>query len=299
MCDEGGMTIRIILCLLLAVAIMFPAAAEVVTKDKDVFDLLLIGTDAHEDDENGRSDAMVLVRLDADAEEIRMVSFLRDLYVTIPGHGKNRLNAAYMMGGAELLLQTLEENFGVTANAWAEVDFAGVTRVIDAIGGVEVEVSDAERVQLNGILRHDNRDAGVEETDGLIPKPGRLLLTGKQALCFSRIRKIDDDLRRTSRQRTVLEAAFHKVMELDILSMAALAVNHLDVVTTNLTAGDIIRLIPLALRVKDAAFVSMTVPGEGAWEDKVVHGMQVLAVDLPQARKDVAAFLDRERKSFE
>ena len=284
---------RAILCLLAAALLLTAAMAED-TKDADVFDLLIVGTDAGGEGERGRSDTMVLVRLDASAGEIRMVSFLRDLYVTIPGHGRDRLNAAWFHGGAALLLQTLEENFGVTADAYAEVDFHRLVRVIDAIGGVEADVSEAERVQLNGTLRHYNRSIGAEETEQLLSAAGRVMLTGRQALCYSRIRKLDGDLQRTSRQREVLESAFRRVMKLDVLSMAALAVNHLDAVTTDLTAGDIIRLIPLALRVKDAAFAAITVPADGAWEDLTVGGMQVLAVDAAEEQARVRAFLEGE-----
>ena len=282
--------IRILICLVLAAALALPAAAED-TKEKAVFDLLLIGTDATTEEETGRSDAMVLVRLDAEAGEVRMISFLRDLYVRIPGHGRNRLNAAYAFGGAELLLSTLEENFGVRADGWAEVDFSRLTKVIDRIGGVEADVSEAERRQLNGILMHYNRAIGEEETDGLLTEAGLLSLTGKQALCYSRIRKIDGDLQRTSRQREVLEAAFRKVTALDAWSLAVLALESLEAVKTNLSAWEIIRLIPLALRARDAAFTSMTVPMAGAWQDKTVNGMQVLAVDEAAVRVQVSAFL--------
>lgn len=282
--------IRILICLVLAAALALPAMAED-TKDEAVFDLLLIGTDATTEEETGRSDAMVLLRLDAEAGEIRLVSFLRDLYVRIPGHGRNRLNAAYVFGGAELLMDTLEENFGVRADAWAEVDFSRLVKVIDRIGGVEAEVSEAERRQLNGILAHYNRAIGEEETDGLLTEAGLLSLTGKQALCYSRIRKIDGDLQRTSRQREVLEAAFRKVTALDAWSLAVLALESLEAVKTNLSAWEIIRLIPLALRARDAAFTSMTVPMAGAWQDKTVNGMQVLAVDEAAVRVQVSAFL--------
>ena len=282
--------IRILICLVLAAALALPAAAED-TKEKAVFDLLLIGTDATTEEETGRSDAMVLVRLDAEAGEVRMISFLRDLYVCIPGHGRNRLNAAYAFGGAELLLSTLEENFGVRADGWAEVDFSRLTKVINRIGGVEADVSEAERRQLNGILMHYNRAIGEEETDGLLTEAGLLSLTGKQALCYSRIRKIDGDLQRTSRQREVLEAAFRKVTALDAWSLAVLALESLEAVKTNLSAWEIIRLIPLALRARDAAFTSMTVPMAGAWQDKTVNGMQVLAVDEAAVRAQVNAFL--------
>lgn len=284
---------RMILCLALAAMLLTGAAAED-TKEDGVFDMLLIGTDAHTDEDTGRSDVMVLVRLDGRRETVRLISFLRDLYVTIPGHGKNRLNAAYVYGGAELVARTLEENFGVSPDAWAVVNFARLTEVIDAIGGVEADVDEAERRQLNGILRHYNRSLGVEETDGLVDAAGLQTLTGRQALCYSRIRRIDDDFHRSSRQREVLEAAFRKVTSMDVLSMAALAVNHLDAVSTDLTAGDVIRLIPLALRVKDAAFASMTVPVPGAYEDKLVEGMQVLVPRQAATRQAVEDFLSGE-----
>lgn len=286
--------LRILLCLVLAAALALPAMAED-TKDEAVFDLLLIGTDATTEEETGRSDAMVLLRLDAEAGEIRLVSFLRDLYVRIPGHGRNRLNAAYVFGGAELLMDTLEENFGVRADAWAEVDFSRLVKVIDRIGGVEAEVSEAERRQLNGILAHFNRDRGEDEADGKLKASGLVTLTGKQALCYSRIRKIDGDFQRTSRQREVIEGAFRKVTALDAWSLMVLAIENLDAVKTNLSAWEIIRLIPLALRARNASFASMTVPMEGAWQDKKVNGMQVLVVDEAAIRTAVRTFLAGEK----
>lgn len=286
--------LRILLCLVLAAALALPAMAED-TKDEAVFDLLLIGTDATTEEETGRSDAMVLLRLDAEAGEIRLISFLRDLYVRIPGHGRNRLNAAYVFGGAELLMDTLEENFGVRADAWAEVDFSRLVKVIDRIGGVEAEVSEAERRQLNGILAHFNRDRGEDEADGKLKASGLVTLTGKQALCYSRIRKIDGDFQRTSRQREVIEGAFRKVTALDAWSLMVLAIENLDAVKTNLSAWEIIRLIPLALRARNASFASMTVPMEGAWQDKKVNGMQVLSVDEAAVRAAVRTFLAGEK----
>lgn len=286
--------LRILLCLVLAAALALPAMAED-TKDEAVFDLLLIGTDATTEEETGRSDAMVLLRLDAEAGEIRLISFLRDLYVRIPGHGRNRLNAAYVFGGAELLMDTLEENFGVRADAWAEVDFSRLVKVIDRIGGVEAEVSEAERRQLNGILAHFNRDRGEDEADGKLKASGLVTLTGKQALCYSRIRKIDGDFQRTSRQREVIEGAFRKVTALDAWSLMVLAIENLDAVKTNLSAWEIIRLIPLALRARNASFASMTVPMEGAWQDKKVNGMQVLVVDEAAIRAAVRTFLAGEK----
>ena len=259
--------------------------------DTDVFTLLLIGTDAYDDGQHGRSDAIILVRLDAARKTIRMVSFLRDLYVKIPGRGSNRINASYAWGGPELLKKTLEANFGVTVDAYAEVNFERLITVIDAIGGVTVEVSEAERRQLNSILRFYNTHTGSPEEDQLLPESGEQLLTGKQALCYSRIRKIDSDFQRASRQRKVIEAAFHRVMALDRLSLIALALHNMDAVTTDLSAEDVIKLAPLALRSKNAAFSSMQVPAEGAYTNQTVSGMAVLVPNLKKNRQRLEAFL--------
>lgn len=262
--------------------------------ESDVFDLLLIGTDAYDDDQRGRSDAIILVRLDAAHKTIRMVSFLRDLYVKIPGRGSNRINASYIWGGPELLRETLEANFGVTVDAYAEVNFERLTKVIDAIGGVTVEVSEAEREQLNSILRFYNTHTGSDADDQLLEASGEQLLTGKQALCFSRIRKIDSDFQRTSRQRKVIEAAFHQAMGLDMLSLITLALDNMDAVTTDLSAEDVVKLAPLAIRSKNAAFSSMQVPAEGTYSSQTVNGMAVLVPNLKKNQQKLQAFLADE-----
>ena len=138
----------------------------------NVYTLLLIGSDAYSGDGRGRSDTTILVQVDAESKTIRMASFLRDMYVRIPGKGSNRINASYIWGGAELLLKTLETNFGVTADAWAEVNFERLVKVIDAIGGVEVEVTEAERTQVNSILRFYNEKTGSPQEDQLLMESG-------------------------------------------------------------------------------------------------------------------------------
>ena len=154
---------------------------------------LLVGRDAHGPGENGRSDSMILCSVDTGAKRVTLISFLRDIYLRIPGHGSNRLNAAYSWGGAELLKQTLQENFGVTADVTLEIDFEGFQNVIDQLGGVDIDLTDEEADHLNnghGWSLH----AGVNHLDG------------QQALAYSRIRYLDSDFYRTERQRNVLTA---------------------------------------------------------------------------------------------
>lgn len=260
----------------------------------NTYTILLVGSDAYDDDNRGRSDTVILVQVNADTKTIRMASFLRDMYVKIPGKGSNRLNASYIWGGHELLRKTLETNFGVTADAYVEVNFERLVKVIDAIGGVEVEVSEAERQQVNSILRFYNVKIGDAESDQLLQESGLVNLTGKQALCFSRIRKIDGDVQRTARQRKVLEAAFHKVTQLSMAEITMLILQNMDAVQTDLTIADAIDLIPLALRCKNATFENLSVPVSGAGHHATVDGMAVIKPDLKKNQKALKEFFGLE-----
>ena len=267
---------------------------DIAMPEGNTYTILLVGSDAYDDDNRGRSDTMILVQVDGDDKTIRMASFLRDMYVKIPGRGSNRLNASYIWGGHELLRRTLETNFGVTADAYVEVNFERLVKVIDAIGGVEVEVSEKERQQVNSILRFYNEKIGDAVEDQLLQESGLVHLTGKQALCFSRIRKIDGDVQRTARQRKVLEAAFHKVTQLSMAEITMLILQNMDAVQTDLTIADAVDLIPLALRCKNATFETLSIPVSGAGHHTTVDGMAVIKPDLKKNQKALKEFFGLE-----
>ena len=260
--------------------------------DTDVYTLLLIGSDSYEEDKRGRADTTILVQINADRKTIKMVSFLRDMYVAIPGRSSNRLNAAYIWGGDRLLRKTLRSVFGVEADAYMEVNFARLIRLIDAIGGIDVDVSEAEQKQVNSILRFYNTYTGDREEDQLLWEWGeKTHLTGKQALCFARIRKIDNDFARTERQRKVIEAGFHKVMQLTFAEITQVVTENLDAVTTDLTAGDVLRLIPMAIRCQNAEISTMTIPSAGGYHSEVIGGMAVIVPNLRGNRNKLKQFL--------
>ncbi len=255
----------------------------------DMFQILLIGTDNYSTKSRGRSDTMMLAQLDPKTKTVKLVSFLRDMYVKIPGKGSTRLNAAYVYGGPDLLLKTLKNNFGIEPDAYISVNFSRMINLIDAIGGVEVDVSSSERTQLNGIMQYYNLKMGKRQNDGLLKKSGLHMLTGKQAMCFSRIRKIDSDFARTDRQRTVVEAAFHKVMAMSWDEIGQVVLDNLDNVVTNISAADAIRLIPTALIAKEATFETLQIPVKGGYASKMISGMAVL---VPNLSKNVEALND-------
>ena len=124
--------------------------------------ILLIGQDKQGDQTRQRSDSMILATLDKDQGTISLTSFMRDLYVAIPGYSSTRINAAYAYGGVELLDETLEENFGVQIDGNVEVDFEVFKVLVDKVGGIDLELTQAEADYICG------RDQSV-----LYPQPLR------------------------------------------------------------------------------------------------------------------------------
>lgn len=252
--------------------------------------ILLIGVDTLQEDANGRSDTMILVHANPETADIRMVSFLRDLYVPIPGVGKTRLNAAYVHGGEELLKQTLSDNFGVTVDHTVTVHFSMLADLVDQLGGIEIEVTSAERSQINKLLKDYNTSTG--QRGGELEAAGLQRLTGKQALCYSRIRKIDSDFQRTSRQQTVITAMMKRAGELGYWQLLKLALANLPKVQTDLSFTDIVTLAPLVTQLDRLNLQTARVPFDGAYHDETINGMMVLVPNLERCRTQLQDFLN-------
>ena len=134
-----------------------------------VTNILLIGNDSRENGEDGRSDAMILLSISTKTKTIQMISLLRDTYVEIPGHDGNRLNAAYAFGGPKLLMETIEENFQIPVSHYVLVNFEAFANLVDAVGGVDLELTSEEVEYVNGYLVEYNQLTGRPEgTDYLL-----------------------------------------------------------------------------------------------------------------------------------
>ena len=274
-----------LLSMLMAVMLMTPAACA----QSESINILLIGLDSRTEELEGRSDTMLLVRVNPDGSVIRMVSFLRDLYVPIPGRGKARLNAAYRYGGEELLKQTLKENFGVEIDRTVTVQFSMLIDLVDQLGGVALDITEKERQQINAFINDHNRSTG--ESIPRVQQAGRQHLNGVQALCYSRIRKIDSDFQRTSRQQAVLLAMLKQASTKGRLELIGMAVSNLPNLQTDLTLADVLTLLPLATRLDELTFESAHVPFEGAYAGQSIDGASVLVPDLDECTERLQAFL--------
>ena len=246
--------------------------------------ILLIGQDKQGDQTRQRSDSMILATLDKDQGTISLTSFMRDLYVAIPGYSSTRINAAYAYGGMELLDETLEENFGVQIDSNVEVDFEVFKVLVDKVGGIDLELTQAEADYICG------RDQSV-----LYPQPLRTdwdlqegvnHLDGEQALIHARNRSIgNSDYRRTERQQDVLKAAFAKIKDLNVLEIGGLIKDVLPLVTTDLSLWDMTGYAMDVMSIGTDEIQSYRIPEDGSYTPQTIDGMQVLVPDLEQNRE--------------
>lgn len=241
----------------------------------DLLNILLIGQDAREGDEQARSDSMILCSYNQKTNTLTMTSFLRDLYVEIPGYSSNRINAAYSFGGTKLLKKTLEHNFGLYIDGSLEVDFAHFSEIIDHLGGVEIQLRQDEANTIN-------KQTGSNLTEGLQK------LDGAQALVYSRIRNldIDGDFSRTDRQRKVMAALVDAFREIRITELTPMLNDLLPMITTDLNPGQILLCaLEVLPNLSVMETVSQRIPADGTAADQTINGMSVLVADMAAQRQ--------------
>ena len=251
-------------------------------KEAGVKNILLIGNDSRSEGEDGRSDAMILVSISSKTNSVHLTSLLRDIYVEIPGHDGNRLNAAYAYGGPELLMETLEVNFNIEVNRYMLVNFQAFANLVDAVGGVDLELTNEEVQYVNGYLVEYNQLEGrAEGTDYLDPSlSGNIHLNGPQALAYCRNRYIGTDFARTERQRKVLSAAMKNAPLALATNGSALINGIMSNITTNMTKTELSGLMLQAPMMLTYDMVSGSIPLEGTYSNANIRGMAVLEIDF-------------------
>ena len=258
-----------------------------------VYHLLLLGIDDPGDSLKGRSDTMLLASLNARTGELRLISFMRDTYVAIPRHGHNKLNAAYAYGGAELLMETLERSFGVHVDGYVAVNYALMSELVDAIGGVELDVSEGELKKLNGILEYYNYQRGLPAKEGRLEAAGRQRLTGLQAMSYARIRKLDSDFRRVQRQQQVVLAIYQQLRTLSLLELTQVITAYIGSVGTNVTLAQAASLVGGVLAFDDIAVTTLRVPADGAYSSRMMNDTYYIVPRLERCRQDIQEFLNK------
>jgi LCP family protein required for cell wall assembly len=241
-----------------------------------VYNILLIGLDLREGETwNGNSDSMILASINQETKEITLTSFMRDLYSIIPGvDGPKKLNYAHAKGGGPLLVQTIEELYKIDIDNYATVNFYDMIKIIDALGGLDIDVTDEEAAVANQYyVPYLAKETGVDAADYQLTG-GTVHLNGLQAVAFSRIRYTEgSDYARTERQRKVLSLMFDKVGKLSLSELNAFLDVALPCVTHNIDEATMATLLASAPGYLSYTLVTNRVPYDGyfyEWNEMLV-----------------------------
>ncbi len=250
-----------------------------IEQGENIINIMLIGQDRRPGEVRARSDAMILCTLNRTTKTLTLTSFMRDMYIPIPGYNDNRINVSYVFGGMRLLDQCLYDSFGVEVDGNFEVDFDGFTDVINTVGGVSINLTAAEAKYINSVVYTGNRlSNGVNH------------LNGEQALTYARIRNIgNSDFGRTERQRNVINAVIQQCRSMGITELYSLMEQVLPLMTTDLSNAQIWEFAAQAIPLlPDLKVETLRIPVDGGYKSAWVSKMSVLIPDLKVNREVLA-----------
>lgn len=246
---------------------------------------LLLGTDNWGAiDEQPRSDAIMLVTLDFSRNKLLLTSFLRDSQVTLESGREDKLNTLTRTGGEDKLLDYLEHTYDIEIEGTITTNFTGMVQLIDAIGGITVELSPGE-------VREIKRNAGAYE--GYPLHEGACRLNGAQALAYMRIRKIDNDMGRANRQANALKAVVAEAKKIGLTEAMAILPGVQDFYRTDMSFGQQAELLRDAYRLRSAPMERQQIPAEGTFRFGTLRGSSVLVMDEEKNQEAFWAFLGR------
>ncbi len=258
-------------------------------RENGVTNILLLGTDNRSNSSRGsRSDTMIILSVNENTRQIIMTSVMRDVCVNIPGRTSvDKINAAHAYGGPPLSVKTVETNFGVDIDRYICIDFYAFMDIVDALGGIELTISEQERLVMNDYIAEINEKTGLSQDSGKLYKTGSdLKLTGKQVLGYVRNRYTGNgDFARTERQRKALNKMIDKCKNSDVgtlLKVIEAAASHM---STNYEQGELVGFATNALDYLDYEMVNCCLPEDDTWEYAKLNGMSIIKIDITANRK--------------
>ena len=240
------------------------------SKKENITNILLLGIDNQEN----ASDAMMVFSLDKDTNTAKLTSIMRDLSVDLgPNAEKHKINYAYNVGGVEESVKVVNREFDLDINKYVKVSFDGLVDVIDYIGGININITESERKIIGA------------------SKSGNVTLNGKQALAYSRIREIDSDYQRTSRQRKVLMAIFNKAKSISVSSYPKALADLSSNVETNLSTFELLDLAKAVMSLSSEDLEGFRIPIDGTSHDSMDKGIYYLEWDRDANKKALHEFI--------
>ena len=236
------------------------------------WNVLLLGCDSYTKNDYQRTDSMIIVSINAAKGQVKLTSLMRDTWIPVPGSKNHRkLTELCAVGGPELTIRAINESFGMNISDYALISMEGMAEIIDLIGGLDLDVTEAERKALNKGLFDLSPLSGMEQLE----QSGEgVHLNGNQATAYARIRKIDSDYVRTERQRTVLIAMADKIKSgASAGTMLAIVTTLLNYVDTNLTLPEIMSIASMGLKMDLSTVEQLRLPADGTFKSGTYDGI--------------------------
>ncbi|KAF0823809.1 LCP family protein [Cytobacillus firmus] len=241
--------------------------------------ILILGSDAR-GEEKSRADTIMVAQYHPEKGTYKLISFMRDMYVDIPGHGQNRINSALAYGGPELLRQTLKENFDIDIKYYSIIDFEGFVHLIDEAFPRGVEIDVEKRMSAN---------------IGVTLEPGLQRLDGEHLLGYVRFRQdAVGDFGRVERQQKVMKEVASQFTSLQTITKLPKLIGVVTpFVNTNMNTGDILYIGKDFLSKDNRNVETLRVPVDGTFENERINGAEVLGIDKEANKAAIHEFLSK------
>lgn len=261
-----------------------------------VKNILIIGSDSRDENSFGRTDSIILMSINSKTKTITLTSFMRDMYVNISGvrtdgssiDTYDKINAACVYGGPELLMDTIEYNFDVHIDDYVYFDFFSFVDIVDSIGGITIEISDEEAAGMKAPMAEQNKILGKKKGTDYLKHGGKIHMNGNQALAYARLRYVGNaDFERTERQRLVINKIVEKVKSSGPLTIDKFARTTMSDLTTNMSKMKMYGMVYKAMFSMNYKMVSLRLPAEGDYSYGWHNGQSTLDVDIERCREKI------------
>lgn len=258
-----------------------------------ITNIAFFGVDRRSTSDFGNSDIIMIISINSQTKKVKLASIMRDTYVKIYARGQNKINAAYFEGGPKLAIRTLNENFDLAITEYISVDFFGSAKIIQALGGVEIDVKPEEMDFLNNYL---GEISGIDRIPAnFITQPGIQLLSGKQAIAYSRIRAVGrGDYDRIRRQKSVIDGLATRLSQSGKELLPIIIKDILPNIETNLDYTKLFSLGADLMTAKSRSFDHARFPLDNASEGIRVDNIWYLSANLPATTQSLHNFIYKD-----
>ena len=280
---------------MLVAFVLFTGILPALAESTDVWmNVMLLGCDSYTTNDRQRTDSMIILSVNLETNQVKMTSLMRDTWIPVPGTKRHRkLTELCAVDGPEMTVRAINESFDMNITKYALISMAGVAEVIELVGGIEIDVTEAERKALNKGLFDLSSLSGMEQ---LTESGENVHLNGNQATAFARIRNIDSDYVRTHRQRTVLIAVADKLKAGSnagtLLSIVTTLMNYVD---TNLNLTEMMMLASLGLNINLDQIKEFRIPMDGTFESGMYQGYWSIRPDFARNAEALHNFIYGEK----